>query len=65
MLANTDHKHPQYSAMLLGDLKDFLLKNPHVACSIVSLNVDSSGKKNVFQVRGKLSIKNPNSGENV
>ena len=47
--------------MLSQDLETFLTKNPALDCNIVSLNVDDQGRKNVFQLRGKLNIKLPQS----
>ena len=61
-VAQTDHKGI-YQQDLIADLKAFLGRNGACACSIVQLNINNSGLKKVFQVRGKLKVTLPQSGK--
>lgn len=62
MTQRTDHSGSQFVEYLKKDVEFFLQKNAAVACSIVSLDIDHQGHKNVFQIRGKLNITIPQSG---
>lgn len=53
---HTAHKSSPMLGHLMKDLGTFLTKNPACQCTIVALNVNAAGKKNVFMIRGKLSI---------
>lgn len=57
MKMKTDHSKSQYVIELEQDLNLFLQKNAACQCNIVALNINNSGKKNVFMIRGKLNIK--------
>ena len=62
-LKQTDHfKNKLTCQYLQQDLDKFLNQNKACQCVMVALNIDNKGRKTVFQVRGKLSIKLPESG---
>jgi hypothetical protein len=48
MTQRTDHSGSQFVEYLKKDVEFFLQKNAAVACSIVSLDIDHQGHKNVF-----------------